>query len=74
MSDHEAEADHRAQSGPGEPTNEQIRDRIDELIRRALPSGDGGASVHDPVDQAELDQLWLLLRSRDVGPEAPGPL
>ena len=61
----------------GEPTNEQIRDRIDALMRRPDEASDGSSAGPDADGHAELDQLWLMLRARDAGPEteergAPG--
>ena len=61
-----------AQPSAAEPTNEQIRDRIDVIMARAQTLPDGSLGELEPGDRAELDQLWLLLRARDVGPEENG--
>ena len=45
----------------GEPTDEQVGARIEELLR--------GSDPHDPAVRAELDRLWQVLRARDAGPE-----
>ena len=58
-----------AAAGRLEPTNEQIRERIDELMSGVSQDAGGSPTGIGPAVRAELDQLWLMLRARDVGPE-----